>query len=147
MKIIDVVLSKGLTGYYLDDKHSIQKGAKIDGNFYFGNPVTEGFKTIRQPGESVSIMLILDDGQIAYGDCATGQYSGIGGRDKPFFADDLIPFIREKVAPSLIGMEIANFRDAAENVETMLVDGRRLHTGIRYGITPVSYTHLTLPTN
>jgi methylaspartate ammonia-lyase len=42
MKITDVVLSKGLTGYYLDDKHAIQKGAKLDGNFYHGDPVTEG---------------------------------------------------------------------------------------------------------
>ena len=106
MKINDVALSKGLTGYYLDDKHAIQKGAKLDGNFYFGNPVTEGFKTIRQAGESVSVMLILDDGQTAFGDCATGQYSGIGGRDKPFFADDLIPFIQDKIVPSLIDMKI-----------------------------------------
>ena len=135
MKIIDVILSKGLTGYYLDDKHAIQRGAKRDGNFYFGAPVTEGFKTIRQAGESVSIMLAMDDGQIAYGDCATGQYSGIGGRDKPFFADDLIPFIRNKLTPNLVGMEITKFRDIAENMETMLVDGKKLHTGIRYGIT------------
>ena len=135
MKINDVALSKGLTGYYLDDKHAIQKGAKLDGNFYFGNPVTEGFKTIRQAGESVSVMLILDDGQTAFGDCATGQYSGIGGRDKPFFADDLIPFIQDKIVPRLIDMEITNFKDISEQIEDMRIDGNRLHTGVRYGIT------------
>ena len=135
MKILDVALSKGLTGYYLDDKHAIQKGAKLDGNFYFGEPVTEGFKTVRQPGESVSLMLVLEDGQIAYGDCATGQYSGIGGRDRPFFADDLIPFIKDKIIPYLAGMEIADFRNISEQIEEMKVDGKRLHTGIRYGIT------------
>ena len=102
MKIIDVVLSKGLTGYYLDDKHAIQKGAKLDGNFYFGNPVTEGFKTVRQPGESVSIILVLEDGQIAYGDCVTGQYSGIGGRDRPFFADDIFP-VEDGTQDSCVG--------------------------------------------
>jgi methylaspartate ammonia-lyase len=135
MKINDVALSKGLTGYYLDDKHAIQKGAKLDGNFYFGNPVTEGFRTIRQAGESVSVMLILDDGQTAFGDCATGQYSGIGGRDKPFFADDLIPFFQDKIIPSLIDMEITNFKDISEQIEDMKIDGTRLHTGVRYGIT------------
>ena len=135
MKISDVLLSKGLTGYYLDDKHAIQKGARLDGNFYFGKPVTEGFKAIRQAGESVSVMLILDDGQIAYGDCVTGQYSGIGGRDKPFFADDLIPFIKDKLTPNLIGMEITDFRNISEQIENMKVDGDSLHTGIRYGIT------------
>ena len=135
MKISEVLLSKGLTGYYLDDKHAIQRGARLDGNFYFGKPVTEGFKTIRQAGESVSVMLILDDEQIAYGDCVTGQYSGIGGRDKPFFADDLIPFIKDKLTPNLIGMEITDFRNISEQIENMKVDGDSLHTGIRYGIT------------
>lgn len=135
MKILNVILSKGLTGYYLDDKHAIQQGARLDGNFYHGKPVTEGFETIRQPGESVSVMLVLEDGQIAYGDCTTGQYSGIGGRDKPFFANDLIPFIENNIAPSLRGLEIFNFRDAAEKVETMTVDGERLHAGVRYGLT------------
>ena len=47
MKIVDIILSKGFTGYYLDDKHAIQKGATLDKNFYFGEPVTPGFKTIR----------------------------------------------------------------------------------------------------
>jgi methylaspartate ammonia-lyase len=135
MKIIDVVLSKGLTGYYLDDKHAIQQGAKLDGNFYLGNPVTEGFKSIRQAGESVSVMLILEDGQTAFGDCATGQYSGIGGRDKPFFAEELLVFIEDKIVHNLVGMEITNFRDISEQIESMKVDGDRLHTGIRYGIT------------
>jgi len=135
MKIADVVLSKGLTGYYLDDKHAIQRGAKLDGNFYLGEPVTEGFKAIRQAGEAVSVMLVLDDGQVAFGDCVTGQYSGIGGRDKPFFADDLIPFLQHKVAPQLMGAEITRFRDMSEYIETMRVDGSRLLTGVRYGIT------------
>jgi len=135
MKITDVVLSKGLTGYYLDDKHAIQKGAKLDGNFYHGDPVTEGFKTVRQAGESVSVMLMLDDGEIAYGDCVTGQYSGIGGRDKPFFADNLVPFLKKNVIPNLIDKEVINFRDISEAIENMRVDGERLHTGVRYGIT------------
>lgn len=135
MKITDVVLSKGLTGYYLDDKHAIQKGAKLDGNFYHGDPVTEGFKTIREAGESVSVMLMLDDGQIAYGDCVTGQYSGIGGRDKPFFADDLVPFLKKKVVPNLIETEVINFRDISESIEDMRVDGERLHSGVCHGIT------------
>ncbi len=135
MEIVDIILSKGLTGYYLDDKHAIQKGATLDGNFYFGETVTAGFKTIRQPGESVSFMMVLDDGQISYGDCATGQYSGIGGRDEPFFADELIKFIEKNIKPKLIGMKIENFRSASKEIENMTIDGERLHSGMRYGIT------------
>jgi len=135
MEIVDIILSKGLTGYYLDDKHAIQKGATLDGNYYFGETVTAGFKTIRQPGESVSFMMVLDDGQISCGDCATGQYSGIGGRDEPFFADELIKFIEKNIKPKLIGMEIENFRSASKEIENMRIDGERLHSGMRYGIT------------
>ena len=135
MKIVDIILSKGFTGYYLDDKHAIQKGATLDGNFYFGETATAGFTTVRQPGESVSFMMVLDDGQISYGDCATGQYSGIGGRDKPFFADELIKFIEKEIKPELIGMKIENFRSASKKIEDMRIDGKRLHSGVRYGIT------------
>ena len=135
MEIVDIILSKGLTGYYLDDKHAIQKGATLEGNFYFGETVTAGFKTIRQPGESVSFMMVLDDGQISCGDCATGQYSGIGGRDEPFFADELIKFIEKNIKPKLIGMKIENFRSASKEIENMRIDGERLHSGMRYGIT------------
>lgn len=135
MEIVDIILSKGLTGYYLDDKHAIQKGATLDGNYYFGETVTAGFKTIRQPGESVSFMMVLDDGQISCGDCATGQYSGIGGRDEPFFADELIKFIEKNIKPKLIGMKIENFRSASKEIENMTIDGERLHSGMRYGIT------------
>ena len=135
MKVVDIILSKGFTGYYLDDKHAIQKGATLDRNFYFGEPVTPGFKTIRQPGESVSFMLVLDDGQISCGDCATGQYSGIGGRDKPFFADELIAYIEENIKSRLIGVVIEDFRSFAQKIEDMRIDGERLHTGVKYGIT------------
>ena len=135
MEIVDIILSKGLTGYYLDDKHAIQKGATLDGNFYFGETVTAGFKTIRQPGESVSFMMVLDDGQISCGDCATGQYSGIGGRDEPFFANELIKFIEKNIKSKLIGMKIDNFRSASKEIENMRIDGEKLHSGMRYGIT------------
>ena len=135
MEIVDIILSKGLTGYYLDDKHAIQKGATLDGNFYFGETVTAGFKTIRQPGESVSFMMVLDDGQISCGDCATGQYSGIGGRDEPFFANELIKFIEKNIKSKLIGMKIENFRSASKEIENIRIDGKRLHSGLRYGIT------------
>ena len=74
MKIIDVICSKGRTGFYFDDQRAIKKGAGHDGVFYVGEPVTEGFSRVRQAGESISVMLILEDGQIA-----GGVYAGGGG--------------------------------------------------------------------
>ena len=75
MKILDVVCSKGRTGFYFDDQRAIKKGAAHDGVFYKGVPVTEGFTSVRMPGESISVQIILEDGQVAFGDCAAVQYS------------------------------------------------------------------------
>ncbi len=135
MKIIDVVCSPGRTGFYFDDQRAIKKGAGHDGFTYVGAPVTEGFKSIRQAGESISVMLILEDGQIAYGDCAAVQYSGAGGRDPLFLASDFIPIIEKYITPRLIGRELNSFKQLAEEFDKMEVLGKRLHTAIRYGIT------------
>ena len=135
MKIVDIILAEGKTGFYFDDQKAIKKGAKHDGLFYVGEPMTEGFTSIRQPGESISVMLVLEDGQIAHGDCAAVQYSGAGGRDPLFLAADFIPLIENDIAPLLIGKETSDFKALAEEVDHMQVNGKRLHTAIRYGLT------------
>ena len=134
MKIIDVVCSAGRTGFYFDDQRAIKKGAAHDGMFYSGETVTEGFTSVRQAGESISVMIILEDGQIAYGDCAAVQYSGAGGRDPLFLAKDFIPLIDKYIKPELVGKEADNFRSLCEMMETITVNGKRLHTAIRYGV-------------
>jgi methylaspartate ammonia-lyase len=80
-------------------------------------------------------MLVLEDGQVGYGDCATGQYSGIGGRDKPFFSKEIKSYINKEIKPKLEGMELDNFRETASDVESWIIGGKRLHTGVVYGIT------------
>ena len=134
MKIIDVVCSAGRTGFYFDDQRAIKQGAGHDGMFYTGAPVTDGFRSVRQAGESISVMLILEDGQIAYGDCAAVQYSGAGGRDPLFLAEDFIPVIEKHIKPQLVGKEAADFRGLCAMMEAITVDGKRLHTAIRYGL-------------
>jgi methylaspartate ammonia-lyase len=135
MKIIDVVCSAGRTGFYFDDQRAIKKGVEHDGFTYVGEAVTEGFSSVRQAGESISVMFILEDGQVAHGDCAAVQYSGAGGRDPLFLAEDFIPVIEKEIAPKLIGRELESFKALAEEFDHMLVNGKRLHTAIRYGIT------------
>jgi methylaspartate ammonia-lyase len=135
MKVIDVVCSAGRTGFYFDDQRAIKRGAKHDGFTYVGEPVTEGFSSIRQAGESISVMLVLEDGQVAHGDCAAVQYSGAGGRDPLFLAEDFIPVIEKYIAPKLIGRDVLRFKEVAEEIDHMTVEGKRLHTAIRYGVT------------
>ncbi len=134
MKIIDLVCSAGRTGFYFDDQRAIKQGAGHDGTFYVGSPVTAGFRSIRQAGESISVMLILEDGQMAYGDCAAVQYSGAGGRDPLFLAEDFIPVIEKYIKPRLVGREANDFRGLCAMMEAIEVDGKRLHTAIRYGL-------------
>lgn len=135
MKILDVVCSAGRTGFYFDDQRAIKNGAGHDGFTYVGEAVTEGFTSIRQAGESISVMIILEDGQVAFGDCAAVQYSGAGGRDPLFLAKDFIPVIEKEIAPKLIGREVTEFKAMAEEFDKMEIGGKRLHTAIRYGIT------------
>jgi methylaspartate ammonia-lyase len=134
MKIVDIVCSEGRTGFYFDDQRAIKKGAGHDGVFYIGKPVTEGFTSVRQAGESISVMIILEDGQIAYGDCAAVQYSGAGGRDPLFLAKDFIPLIDKYIKPELVGKEADSFRDLSAMMEAIQIDSMRLHTAIRYGV-------------
>ncbi|HZJ99176.1 MAG TPA: methylaspartate ammonia-lyase [Tissierellaceae bacterium] len=135
MKIVDIVCSAGKTGFYFDDQKAIKKGAKHDGMFYLGEPMTEGFSQIRQAGESISVLLVLEDGQIAHGDCAAVQYSGAGGRDPLFLAEDFIPLIEGPIKEKIVGRDVIDFKEFAEEIDHMTIDGKRLHTAIRYGLT------------
>ncbi|MDA8228241.1 MAG: methylaspartate ammonia-lyase [Desulfitobacterium hafniense] len=135
MKIVDVLASSGLTGFYFDDQKAIKAGAKHDGLAYTGEPMTEGFTAVRQRGESISVILLLEDGQMAYGDCAAVQYSGAGGRDPLFLANDFIPIIKDEIGPKLIGQELDSFRRLAGDMEDLKrPTGERYHTAIRYGV-------------
>ena len=134
MKIINVVCSAGRTGFYFDDQRAIKAGAGHDGMFYIGEPVTERFRAVRQAGESISVMIVLENGQIAYGDCAAVQYSGAGGRDPLFLAEEFIPVIEQYIKPVLVGREADDFRGLCKEMEAIKVDGKRLHTAIRYGV-------------
>ena len=137
MKIKKVVCAAGKTGFYFDDQRAIKKGAKADGAFYEGTPVTEGFTGVRQAGESISVLFVLEDGSIAHGDCAAVQYSGAGGRDPLFLAENFIPVILKEIAPMYEGKEITTFREMADRVDKYVdpKTGKQYHTAIRYGVT------------
>jgi methylaspartate ammonia-lyase len=135
MKIKKVLYSAGRTGFFFDDQKAIKAGAAHDGETYVGKAMTPGFSAIRQAGESISVLLVLEDGQTAWGDCAAVQYSGAGGRDPLFLAKDFIPFMQKHLSPVLEGAELTSFREMSAQIESMEIDGKRLHTAIRYGVT------------
>ncbi|MFA6648785.1 MAG: methylaspartate ammonia-lyase [Candidatus Izemoplasmatales bacterium] len=134
MKIKNIILTPSLTGFYFDDQKAIKKGATNDGFMYVGTPLTSGFSQVRQKGEAVSVQIIAEDGTIGAGDCAAVQYSGTGGRDPLFLAATFIPYLEENVVPLLMGEELDSFRRLAEMIDHLIINGKKLHTAIRYGL-------------
>ncbi len=137
MKITKLICSPGQTGFYFDDQKAIKQGAQSDGAFYVGEPATAGFTSVRQAGESISVMLMLENGAYGHGDCAAVQYSGAGGRDPLFLANDFIPVIEKHIAPLLVNKDISTFREMADIVDKAVNPdtGKVFHTAIRYGVT------------
>lgn len=136
MKITKLICAPGRTGFYFDDQRAIKQGAENDGAFYVGDAVTDGFTSVRQAGEAISVVFQLENGTWAHGDCAAVQYSGAGGRDPLFLAESFIPLIEDHIAPLFVDKEISSFREMAEMLEKAVnpETGRRFHTAIRYGV-------------
>ncbi|MCK5324011.1 MAG: hypothetical protein KAJ45_07675, partial [Desulfobulbaceae bacterium] len=134
MKIKKALFSPGITGFFFDDQRAIKQGASHDGFTYEGKPVTSGFSKIRQAGESISIMLVLENDDVAFGDAAAVQYSGAGGRDPLFLANTYLPFLNNKIAPLLKGEDLDSFKRLAEWIDILEFDGKQMHTAIRYGL-------------
>jgi methylaspartate ammonia-lyase len=134
MKIKDVVAVAGRSGFFNRDLAAVKAGARADGFAYPGAPLSPGFKKIVQPGTAISVMLLLDDGQVAFGDCVDVILSGVAGRDPLFQAEKHLEFLRTRMRDQLRGRPVDRFRALAEEVDGFTDGGRRLHPALRYGI-------------
>lgn len=134
LRIVDILTSPARTGFFADDQLAIRAGARQDGFSYTGVPVTPGFTSIRQPGEALSILLVLSDGSVATGDAASVQYAGAGGRDSALRADRAAADIAMHVAPVLLGQEVGSFRDLCARTDAIRPGGVPLHAALRYGL-------------
>ena len=135
MKVKDVICAAGRSGYMHRDLLAIKSGkAKPNGSLYEGPPMSPGFTRIIEPATIISIMLVLEDGQIAFGDCADVILAGVAGRDPAFNAKDHMDTVRGAVADALRGRDVSTFRENALEMDRFSPSGRRLHTAIRYGV-------------
>lgn len=136
MRIADVLCVTCRAGYFNKDLVATRAaGTTEDGFVLRGTPVLPGFDRIIQPGAAVSVMLRLDDGQVAFGDCVDVILAGIAGRDPRFRPERYLAFLRTEVRDRLIGRDLTRFRPLAEELDRLTHDGRRLHTAVRYGLT------------
>ena len=134
MKIRSATFVKGLSSFFFDDQQAIKAGAEQNGFVYDGSPATAGFAAIREPGECVSILLELEDGSMAVGDCAAVQYSGAGGRDPLFRAASMIARMESSLRPWLEGLDVTRFLANSRALDELQLDGRPLPMAIRYGL-------------
>jgi len=135
MKIGNVVTSVGRSGFFNWDMMALKRGAKPNGFLMEGEPITPGFKSIIQPGTALSIMLILDDGQVAFGDCVDVIFTGAAGRDPLFDATEQSKRFATDVRERLIGRDVGRFREIAREFDELTIAGRKLHTALRFGLT------------
>jgi methylaspartate ammonia-lyase len=110
---LKVLATPGLGAFFFDDQAAIAAGAERDGVGYRDAGV-------REPAEAVSIQLVLDDGYVARGDCASVQYSGAGGREPRLRSVELAPLIERALQEALAGRSLAAFRELAADVEARL---------------------------
>jgi methylaspartate ammonia-lyase len=135
MKIRQVIYSVGRSGYFNKDLKAVKAGGRPNGSFVEGAPLTPGYTAIVQPGAILSVMLVLEDGSVAIGECADVIFSGVAGRDPLFVPEQHLPALRAGVKNWLTGLDVSSFRANADKADQMLIDGKRMHTALRYGIT------------
>ncbi|MEE8302142.1 MAG: methylaspartate ammonia-lyase [Candidatus Tectomicrobia bacterium] len=135
MKILDVLYSVGRSGYFNKDLQAIRTGVTSNGFSYDGEPCTPGFRRVIQPGETISVMLVLEDGQVALGDCVDVIFTGAAGRDPLFQASRHTGILATVSRDLLRNRDCDVFAVLAAEVETYQHQGQPLHTALRYGIT------------
>lgn len=123
-----VVTARGLAGFVNDDQAAILAGRARDGFLYTGAPITPGYRGVRQSAEALSLLLLLDDGSVAHGDCVSVQYSGAGGRDPVFSARAGQEEVERVLAPALEGIAVNGFRTLCERLADL-----SLTTAVHYG--------------
>ena len=116
-RIQDVIPVVGRSGFFNRDLAAVKAGARADGFAYPGRPLSPGFEKIVQPGTAISVMLLLDDGQVAFGDCTDVILTGVAGRDPLFQAEQHLAFLHTTMREVLRGRPIDRFRDVAEEVD------------------------------
>src|SRR5690606_5410697 len=132
LRISRISLVPGIGGFWVNDQPAIQMGAEPDGFFFKGKPVSPGFSSIREPSVAYCVMVELDYGQMAYGDCDTVLNAGYAGRPRPLRTEN-IPRMAELFAFMYDGKAFNGFRDAVALLDQMELE-RDVATPVAYGV-------------
>jgi methylaspartate ammonia-lyase len=120
MTIEDVLCVAGLGAFSSDDQEAIRAGAVRDGHFYPGrSPVTPGYRQVRQPSESVSVLVALDDGTVTTGSGVTVQYAGTAGREPVLDAAAACERFAPVLRSALAGTPASSFRESSARLSRL----------------------------
>lgn len=118
-KITRILAVPTLGAYYYDDLAALQANPMDISQRYTAKPVTPGFRRVREPAEAVSVGLVLNTGQVAWGDCIAVEFSGKAGRDPIFRSQAGIATIQGRVTPLLEDKALTDFRALAAEVDSL----------------------------
>ena len=108
----------GIGGFWCNDQPAIQAGAKADGFFFEGAPVTPGFREIREPSAAFLCVAVLEDGFEVHGDCTTVANAGYSGRPPPLREED-VGLVRQALSRVLTGRRFTGFLDALSALDEL----------------------------
>lgn len=129
MRITEILAVPGVGTYTNDDQAAIKAGATRDGYFYDGDVLTPGYRAIRQPSESLQILLVLDDDHVVAGAAVSVQYAGGSGREPVLAAAATRDRWRPVLGDVLRGAAVDSFRATSS-----LVGGLGLPRSVAYGV-------------
>ena len=133
VQITGLLTAPARGSFFYDDQAAIRNGARPDGATYLGSPKTPGFSAVRIPADCSSVGLVLSDGAVVWGDCASVQYSGASGRDPLMSHANSSAYLADIIAPRLAGLDPANTLEICDRAcaET---DESRVPMAIAYGV-------------
>ncbi|MFB9831419.1 methylaspartate ammonia-lyase [Actinoallomurus acaciae] len=129
MNIDGILCVAGLGAFSTDDQEAIRHGATRDGHFYAGPPSTPGYRRIRQPSESIGILVSLDDGTVVSGAGVTVQYAGTAGREPVLDAADACARYGPVLHSAFKGVTADSFRESSERLRWLA-----LPVSVEYGV-------------
>lgn len=137
MRPVDVQFVLGISGYLQKDLEAVRRSSSYRPLEDSILPKTPGFTRVVQPGQIISILIHLADGSIAVGECVDVIFSGAAARDPVFLAEEHLLVLKAHVRPWLLGCDLSIFRVNAYQADGpwLSVQGKRLHTAVRYGLT------------
>jgi methylaspartate ammonia-lyase len=116
MRVENVLCLARLGAFPHDDQDAIRRGASRDGFFLEGEPLTAGYRRVRQVSQSLCVLLVLEDGTVASGDGVSVQYAGSGGRAAALDADAAASAFGPVLRRAFAGVDVTSFRESSERL-------------------------------